>query len=327
MIGPRGTASKPTAYQLTGMLAALLLVGAGAYAADAPIELPGPRAAPESITSTSDGTLYVGSFAEGGVTRIRKGEKPEIWIKPGAYDTRSILGVLADEAHGKLWACSNDLSARGVAGPSDVKGSFVKAFDVKSGALVTSAKLPGDRTLCNDIAIGRDGAAYVTNSLQPDILRLKPGSNTLEVWAHDPQLAPPGDGSSGLDGIAFDDEGNLYVDLFVAAQLFRVDVKDGKPDRVVHLAPSRPLKLTDAIRPLGDGSYLLIEGAGRLDRLTVSGDEAKVDTIKDGFIGPTGATKVGATAWVSEGRLAEIVHPTGRPLKPFKIYPVALPKP
>ncbi len=307
--------------------AALLFAGAGSAFAGSPIELPGPRAAPESITSTADGTLYVGSFADGGVTRIKKGETPEKWIKPGASGTRSVLGVLADEPHGRLWLCSNDLSKRGVPGPSDVKGAYVKAFDLQSGAQVVSAKFPGDRALCNDIAIGPDGAAYVTNSLQPDILRLKPGTDTLEVWAHDPQLAPPTDGSSGLDGIAFDANGNVYVDLFIASQLFRVDVKDGHAGHVTHLEPSRPLKLTDAIRPLGDGSYLLIEGAGRLDHLTVSGDQAKVDTIKEGFIGPTGATKVGQTVWVSEGRLSEILHPTGKPLAPFKVYPVDVPTP
>ena len=309
-------------------MAALLLAGGGIVQADGtPIELPGPKAAPESITSTADGTLYVGGFAQGGVTRIRKGEAPEIWIKPGAASTRSVLGVLADDAHNRLWLCSNDLSKRGVDGPSQAKGAFVKAFNLKTGEQVASAQLPGERALCNDIAIGPDGAAYVTNSLAPEILKLKPDSDTLEVWAHDPQLAPPADGTSGLDGIAFDAKGNLYVDLFVAAQLFRVDVKDGKPDRVVHLTPSRPLKLTDAIRPLGDGSFLMIEGAGRLDRLTVTGDQAKVDTIKEGFLGPTGATKVGQTAWVSEGRLSEILHPNGKPLQPFKVYPVALPQP
>ena len=309
-----------------GLMGAALLTSS-AFAGGAPIELPSPRAAPESITSTADGTLYVGSFAEGGVTRLRKGGRPETWIKPGAFETRSILGVLADEPHDRLWLCSNDLSARGVPGPSQVKGSYLKAFDLATGRQVISAKLPGDRTLCNDIAIGPDGTAYATDSLQPHILRLKPGASALETWVHDPRFSPPADGSSALDGIAFDANGNVYVDLFVAARLFRVDVSDGRPSRITLLRPSRPLKLTDAIRPAGGGSFLLIEGAGRLDRLTVSGDWAKIDVIRDGFTGPTGVTKLGDTAWVAEGRLAEILHPTGKPLRPFKVYPVDLPSP
>lgn len=38
---------------------------AAASAAPAVVELPGDRAFPESITSTSDGALYIGSFAKG----------------------------------------------------------------------------------------------------------------------------------------------------------------------------------------------------------------------------------------------------------------------
>ena len=52
----------------------------------------------ENITSTKDGTLYVGSLGSGGLLRIKAGSsKAEIWIKPGAFGSRSIFGVLADE--------------------------------------------------------------------------------------------------------------------------------------------------------------------------------------------------------------------------------------
>src|SRR5690242_18036453 len=90
---------------------------------------------------------------------------------------------LAQPRSGTLWACSNDLSAMGVTGPSAVKGSALKSFDLKTGASKGSVPLPGERTLCNDIAIGPDGAAYVTDSLSPHILRLKRGSGQFEVWA------------------------------------------------------------------------------------------------------------------------------------------------
>lgn len=47
----------------------------------ASIELPGDRVFPESITSTQDGTLYVGSLGSGGVIRIKPGNaKPQVWI-------------------------------------------------------------------------------------------------------------------------------------------------------------------------------------------------------------------------------------------------------
>jgi hypothetical protein len=78
------------------------------------------------VTSTSDGTLYAGSFNLGGVIRIAAGGKAEQFMKPGAGDSRSTLGVLADEKSGLLYVCSNDITGFGVPGPSDTKGGVVE---------------------------------------------------------------------------------------------------------------------------------------------------------------------------------------------------------
>jgi streptogramin lyase len=303
------------------------LLASSALAVSASIGLPGDRVFPENISSTKDGTLYVGSLGAGGVIRIKPGAaKAEIWIKPGAFGSRSIFGVLADERSNTLWACSNDLSALGVFIASSETGSALKGFDLKTGQGKVSAKLPGDHTLCNDIAIGADGSAFVTNSAAPEILRLPPGGNQLEVWANDPLLAPPA-GGAGLDGIAFGTSGSLYVDTYTPGELFRVDVVDGKAGKVTKLKPSRPLTLSDAIRPLGNNQFLIVEGAGRLDRMRIQGDSAVIETLKDGYAIPTGVAVVGHTAWVSEGQLSYVFDPAEKgqtPNLPFHIYSVPL---
>jgi sugar lactone lactonase YvrE len=302
-------------------------MASSALAVAASIDLPGDRVFPESITSTKDGTLYVGSLGAGGIIRIKPGARnAELWIKPGAFGSRSILGVLADERSNTLWACSNDLSARGIMIASIESGSALKGFDLKTGEGKVSAKLPGDHTLCNDIAIGADGSAFVTNSAAPQILRLPPGSNQLEVWADDPLLAPP-DGGAGLDGIAFGTSGSLYVDTYTTGYLFRVDVVDGKAGTVTKLKPSRPLTLSDAIRPLKGDEFLIIEGAGRLDRVRIQGNRAVIETLKDGYAVPTGVAVLGQTAWVSEGQLSYVFDPAKKgqsPNLPFHIYSVSL---
>ena len=303
------------------------LMGSSAFAAPASIDLPGDRVFPENITSTRDGTLYVGSLGFGGIIRIKPGAaKAELWIKHGTFGSRSIFGVLADERSNTLWACSNDMSALGVVIASTENGSVLKGFDLKTGQGKVSAKLPGDHTFCNDIAIGPDGSAFVTNTAAPEILRLPPGKSQLEVWANDPLLAPPA-GGSGLDGIAFGSDGNVYVDTYTAGDLFRVDVVDGKAAKVTKLRPSRPLTLSDAIRPLGGNEFLIIEGAGRLDRMRIQGDSAVIETLKDGYVVPTGVTVIGHTAWISEGQLAYVFDPAKRdqsPNVPFRIYSVPL---
>lgn len=305
-----------------------MLASAPAVAAPDSIALPGQGTYPESITSTSDGTLYVSSFSDGGIIRVKPGAaEGEVWIKPGAFETRSTFGLLADEKTNTLWACSNDISAIGVKGPSDIKGSALKAFDLKTGEGKLSAPLEGTPAMCNDMAIAPDGTVYVTNTLNPQILRLKPGAKTLEVWKTDPlfELEPK---EAGLDGIAFDKDGNLFVNTFSKAKLFRIEVKNGEAGKVTALAPSQPVAFADGIRPNGDGSFLMVEGSGKLDRITLEGDKAKVETLKDGFKGGlTGVTRVGDKAYVTEGQLALITDPSKKgtePQRPFRVHVIDL---
>jgi hypothetical protein len=74
----------------------------------------------------------------------------------------------------------------------------------------------------------------------------------------------------------------------------------------------------------------MIEGAGRFDLVTVNGDEAKVDTIKEGYSGPVSVTQIGNTAWVLEGQLPHLLDPKmkdQKPRLPFRAYAVPLPAP
>src|SRR5277367_6739095 len=90
---------------------ALLALAAGTFAAQTitEITLPGTRVFPESITSTADGTLIVGSLGHGNVMRIAPGSSTaEEWIKPGTGGLNSVFGVFADEKGKTLWVCSSN---------------------------------------------------------------------------------------------------------------------------------------------------------------------------------------------------------------------------
>ncbi|MCR6703109.1 MAG: hypothetical protein NVV68_19015 [Dokdonella sp.] len=325
--------SHPRPARWIAVLAGLLpLTGAIAKDTRSTIDLPGDLAFPEAITSTADGTLYVSSLGNGGIFRVRPGETAATeWIAPGSYGTRSTFGVLADEKAGLLWVCSNDISA--VIGPHVAgreTGSWLKGFDLKTGEGKVSAKFPGERTLCNDIALGPDGGVYATNTMAPQILKLSADRKTLAVWATDPRFGPSGQ-DAGLDGIVFGGDGHVYVNTYSKAELFRVEVKDGKAGTVTPITPSRPLVLPDTLRLIEGTTFWLIEGGGRLDRMTIEGDTAKIETIKDGLALPTGVTQVGRTQlWISEGQLDLILDPAKRastkPALPFKLHAVSLEK-
>jgi hypothetical protein len=102
--------------------------------------------------------------------------------------------------------------------------------------------------------------------------------------------------------------------------------KDGKAGAVTELKPSRPLDHADAMRAFGDG-FLLIEGNGKLDKVSVKGDDATIETVKDGLAEPVSVTQVGDIGWVAEGKLSYIIGDNkGKDPGPFTLKPVALPK-
>ena len=282
------------------------------FAASAPTEVTvhEDKPFPESLTSTPDGALIIGSVTKSAIFRAPKGAATaEVWIKPGTNGLQRILGVLADPKSGTLWVCSDKLAPKGAP-------SALKTFDLKTGAAKGSYDFPGATALCNDIAIGPDGAAYATDTTANRILRLKKGATALDVWLKDDQLA-------FVDGIAFGDNSTIYVNTVTTGHLFRIPVgKDGAAGKIASIEPSQKLTSPDGMRPLGNNEFLLIEGAGRLDHVTVTGDTAKIEVLKDGFNGPTAVTQVGGTAWVLEGKLKYMNDPKLGDPGPFKAYAV-----
>jgi sugar lactone lactonase YvrE len=295
---------------------AFISLGVGALTAATPTEVTihDDKPFPESLTSTSDGSLIIGSLGKGEIFKAAKGAATaELWIKPGANGLQRVLGVLADQKTGTLWVCSSELPPQG-------KLAALKTFDLRTGAPKASFDFPGDKSFCNDIAIGPDGTAYATDTFTGRILRLKKGAAALDVWVKDDQLG-------GADGIAFGDSNTIYVNTFTTGRLYRVPVgKDGAAGAIAQIQPSQAITRPDGLRPLGKNEFLMIEGAGRLDHVTIDGNTAKIEVLKDGFNGPVAVTRVGDTAWVLEGKLDYLNDPKlkDKDPGPFKAYAVPI---
>jgi sugar lactone lactonase YvrE len=301
-------------------VAALMLTTSG-YAAQSITEivLPGTRVFPESITSLADGTLIVASLGHGNVMRIPYGSTmAEEWIKPGTGGLNQLLGVYADEKDKTLWVCSNNLENKGEA-------TAAMAFDLKTGALKGTYPLPGDGTLCNDIAVGADGTTYVTDTRQGSVLMLKRGGKSLEVAAKDPLLA-------GADGLAFGEKTILYVNSVTAGKLVRLDLgPDGKAKSVTELKLSRPLDRPDGMRAIGKNRLLLAENSGKMSIVTFQGQEpqtATITTIKEGLESTPAVTATRGMAWIVEGKLNYRNDAAFKDKDPgqFKMFAVPLPK-
>ena len=154
------------------------------------------------------------------------------------------------------------------------------------------------RGAVSHIAIAKDGTVYATDTFQARVLRLKKGAAALDVWAADPALL------NTADGIAVLDDGSVYVNSVGQGFLARIVVQpDGSAGAITKLESSQPLSRPDGMRSVGSRTMLLVEGAGRLDEVTINGNRAEIKVLKDGLAGPTAVTLVGNMAYVSEARL------------------------
>src|SRR5258708_20301052 len=84
---------------LTTALLSSVLWMTPASAGPPSIALPGARAFPESITSTSDGTLFIGRLGDGGIVRANpRTGAVAVFVAPGAAGSLSITAAYADVA-------------------------------------------------------------------------------------------------------------------------------------------------------------------------------------------------------------------------------------
>ena len=286
-------------------------LGCMAQGADRPeITFSDGRIFPESLTSTKNGAVFFGSLGQDSVYRApATSSKAETWIQPKAGGLQSVLGVFADEPAGVLWVCASATGGRN--GAPVVGETALKAFNLKDASFKATYPFPGGG-LCNDIAVAKDGTVYATDTTGARVLRLKKRAASFEVWASDAMLL------ATVDGVALLADGAVYVNSVGQGTLLRIPVKaDGSAGPIAKLETSQPLTSPDGMRSVGGKTLLLVEGAGRLDEVTITGDKAAIKVLKDGLTGPTAVTLVGGMAYVSEARLNLRNDPTKNP-GPFR---------
>jgi sugar lactone lactonase YvrE len=299
-----------------GVASAVLLGcigGTAAFAADK-VQVGDAGVFPESITSTADGTLIVGSIGTGQIFRAAPGATTaDSWIAAVTDGPTAVLGVYADEANQTLWACYADLALFAGAGG---KASVLRSYDLASGTLKTTVPL-GEGTFCNDIATAADGTAYVADTAGGQLFKVAPGATTAEPFLKDAALA-------SLDGLSFGPDGALYLNGVSTNKLFRLAMADGAPGTLTELTLSQPISGPDGMRFGDDGVlYLAENGSGQVDAVTFDGDTATIRVLaKDGWDSPTAVTKVGDTLWVIEAKFSKMATP--QEAGSFYAYPVAL---
>ena len=306
-----------SAHKTNWILSFVACAGAALFStvALADVTLPDARVFPESLGAGPDGSLYIGSTAKGVIYRAAPGATTaSVWATKEKLNSQGVFGVFADPASNTLYACSTGLAPPG-APPVETS---LKAIDLKTGALKGSYAFPAGPAFCNDIAVAKNGDAYITNTSGGSVLRLKKGANALELWLADPQLA-------GADGIAFLGDGSLIVTSIKSNLLVHIPIgADGKAGTAAPLTTSRPLTAPDGFRATGASTFLLID-KDTLSKVTVTGEKAQVDNIKTGLVSATAVALVKNTAYVTLGKLNYMFDPKLKDQDPGPFSVVAVP--
>ncbi len=308
-----------------GLLLGLALAAqTAATAATLPdeIRIPGSGIFPESLTSTKDGRVFIGSVGKGVVYHAAPGaDSAEVFIPAGTAGLLQVFGVYADEKQRTLWVCSNQVNTPpGQPQPA----SALHAFDLKNGAPKGRYEFPKGG-MCNDIVAAADGTVYATDTPGMQVMRLKKGAKSLEVWAGNGAFGPVG---GVLDGITLVDK-RVIVNALMTSKLFAIDVaKDGSAGAIAELKLTRQVLRPDGMRALDKDSFLSTDGTGKVVRVTLFENIGSVHTVKDGFDGIVSVTPVGKQAYALEGQLGALMRapngPPAPPERPYKATRIAL---
>lgn len=307
------------------LLAACLALSTSALA-EPSVTLPDLEFAPEGIAIDRAGLLYTGSLTQGRIVRADPTTGDVVdFVAPGVGGLVSVVGLLVSKDDRLLYACSSDpgLSAlTGTARPALV------AFDLGTGDLVGRYELPGEGGFCNDLTELRDGTILATDSFEPRIYALRPGTEALEIWFEDESFRGEG---FNLNGIAAT-KNVVYVVRYNEGTLHGIELlRDGEAGELFEVSLPRPLQAPDGLKALPGRRLLVVEGGGlsagdtgAVSILKLKRNRTAVRVVAAGLDIPTTAVVRHGFAYVVEGQLDHLFDPEAGTASPYRILKLPL---
>lgn len=197
--------------------------------------------------------FLIGSVTHGTVSRVDPiGQARALVDDPWLITT---MGLTVDARRGRLLVTNADLGLADRSKPETTRAfAGLGIYDLRTGKAihrVTLATGPGH--FANDVALGQDGTAYVTDSISGTIYRVTPSGTTSTLVQH-PDLAQPSTGGWGLNGIAHLGD-KLVAALSGARKLAVIPLRN--PRNVTTI--SAPIGAPDGLLALGRNRILLVD--------------------------------------------------------------------
>ncbi len=237
------------------------------------------------------GVFYVGSLKDGSVHKIDAvtGEDTEVF-RESAAGTWWTLGMDVDLERSRLWVCAMDDRS-----PSPRAG-FVWVIDTKTGERVATHDLStaAKDATCTDVAVAKDGSAYVVDREQPHVYRVEL-DGAPKLFASDPALK--GGAIAGMNAAAvLPDQSALLTVIYGPPSLVRVDLGDASVQAVAitgTFADDKSLLAGADGLALADGAAH-VAFSGKLVTVTPESDAWASGTATEKEV-PEGMTDVVAT--------------------------------
>jgi sugar lactone lactonase YvrE len=284
--------------------------------------LPGDEVYPEGVAYRSEtGEFFVGSTTDGTVFRGNVGEpgaEAEVFLIPGEDGRTATTGMKVDP-EGRLFIAGGDTGQL-----------FI--YDTSTGEALASFRIqPEDETtFVNDVALGPDGSAYFTDSMNPQLYRLFPygeGGYGFEPFL-DLEGTPIEYGEGfNLNGIAATEDGRYLITAQSnTGNLYRIDTGSKEVTRVD--LGGETLENGDGILLDGRTLYVVRNRQGLIVPVDLSEDFASGE-VGEGFTDPSLAYPTTIAAY--DGRLLVVNSQFDRrqsgeePELPFTVSSIEVP--
>ena len=275
-------------------------------------ELPGDAVYPESVgVDPASGDAYVGSLADGALYRLTSDREVVLWSPAGQDGRSSVAGVKVDQ-EGRLWAAGG------------YEGSLY-VYQLKSRSLLARLDVGARPSCVNDIAFGRGGEAYVTDSFISLLFRAVGDPLVLEPWVDLAEQGVPWSDGLNLNGIVLTPDGRHLVACQTnLGRFWRVALASGQVEEVA--LRGGPLEHCDGMALSDSTLYVAINARNRIAVVDLANDGASgsVRTMvsSDAFAFPTAVAVRDDGVLVVNGQLDKL---GGEPRLPFTVVAIRAP--